>query len=96
MGAEIRAVMVKITNPNPQFHLQTLNHTTHFKTPQEHEEEASETTKMGSKESREESDGKGAEEEGNRTQTKGMGTKLKPRSTLFGYLSLKTESGFGL
>ena len=51
---------------------------------------------MGSKESREESSGEGAEEEGNRTETKGMRTKLKPRSTLFGCLSLKIESGFGL
>jgi len=51
---------------------------------------------MGSKESREESDDEGAKEEGNRTQTKEMRTKLKPKSTLFGCLSLKTESGFGL
>jgi len=49
---------------------------------------------MGSKESREESGGEGAEEEGNRTEMKGMGTKLKPRSTPFGCLSLKTESRF--
>ena len=41
-------------------------------TPQEHEEEASETTEMGSKESREESGGEGAEEEGNRMETKVM------------------------
>jgi len=49
---------------------------------------------MGSKESREESGVEGVEEEGNRTEMKGMGTKLKPRPTLFGCLSLKTESGF--
>jgi len=49
---------------------------------------------VGSKESREESGGEEPEEEGNRTETKGMGTKLKPRSTLFGCLSLKTESRF--
>ena len=57
MGAEIRAVMVKITNPNPQFHLQTQNHRNPRQNSQEHEEEASETTEMGSKESREESGG---------------------------------------
>jgi len=51
---------------------------------------------MGSKESREESGGEGVEEEGNRTETKGMRTKLKPISTLFSCLSLKTESGFRL
>ena len=51
---------------------------------------------MGSKESIEESGGEGAEEEGNGTETRGIGTKLKPRSTLFGCLSLKTKSIFGL
>jgi len=44
--------------------------TTHFRTPQEHEEETSETTKMGSKESREESGGEGAEEEGTERKRK--------------------------